>query len=313
MVSKKSVFLLKIIASIAIILLIFSFVNPQKIAEILPKFNWFFLPLLAALILSNIVLYVVNYWWLIGKKAPLIETTKDYLVVWAFSLFLPGKVGELGIIPILKKKHEVGYSTGTIATLAPKAILLALWIISFFFGVYFSGIEAGIKQDAIMTGLLVAITAACLLLLKILFYKKIKEKTKHVKLAAMLFGNASAIRRMFNAENTAVSIGIGVARFLCFFALIYFTFAAFGSLPEIGFLLMAIAVSETSAFLPISLSGLGVREATFTGIMAFSGTPVEISLGAALLVLLINYSIAVLAIIIWNLPKPSDRSKEPIR
>jgi len=306
----KTLPLLKIIVSVAIIVAILVFVDVGKVVETLPNFNLLFAPLLILLIAVNIVLYVLNYVYLLEKKVPFVETLKDYFVVWGVSLFLPGKIGELGIIPILKKKSGIPYSLGTIATLAPKAILLGFWGLFFFVGLYLTGTEFGFKDGYFYAILAAAIIIVFYLATKVLFYEKIKEKAAKHKALGFIERNLSAAKKMFSIKNSLFSAGIGFVRFLLFLLTMYLAFIAFGQQPNLAFLLMAIAVSETSAFLPISLSGLGVREATFTGVMLFSGTPIEILVGVALAMLLINYSMAVIAIIAWNFPKISGRSAE---
>jgi hypothetical protein len=248
------------------------------------------------LFLLNISLYVINYWFLLEKKFPLNETLRDYFGVWAISLFLPGKIGELGIIPIIKQKYGLPYTTITLSTIIPKFALLGVLLLFFLLGITVIGefAIAGITLIAILLGMIIC------WFLRRQFFELFKKIFSNFKTFSFIFKHEMAIRKLFSKENLYIIGLIGITRFFSFFILTYFSYVAFGYSPSIAFLFVAIAISQISVFLPITLNGLGVREATFTGVMVFSGCPLEISLGVLTISLFLNYSLAIILVIFWN-------------
>jgi uncharacterized membrane protein YbhN (UPF0104 family) len=296
---------LRAIFSVGLLAIIFLVIDYKKVIELLTKFNFFLLPVVLGLAITNIVLYTTNYWFLIGKKISLFETTIDYFVVWSASLFLPGKFGELGIIPILKKKAGVRYTIGTVSTTVPKIILLGLWVCFFIIGFVFAGGRIENRENIALIGTIIAFAACIIFLLR----KRLQAALLKIRFIGKVLSRIELAKNIFTLKNSVLSLFIGLARFGCFILMVETAFMGFNYQPNLPFLLMAITVSETSSFLPISLSGLGVREATFSGIMTITGTPIEVCIGVLLLLLTINYSIAVISMVAWNLPKFNAQSR----
>jgi len=115
---------------------------------------------------------------------------------------------------------------------------------------------------------------------------------------------------MYSVANLIVMFIIALIRFSSFVLFTYFSFVAFGFNPGlvlIPLIILAIAASQIIAFIPVTLNGLGFREATFTGIM-FTGVmnltvPIYLSIGAVTLSLILNYGLGILILIFWNLKK----------
>ena len=81
----------------------------------------------------------------------------------------------------------------------------------------------------------------------------------------------------------------------------YFIFLSFGArLDYISVILIANIVMIIS-LIPISLSGLGIRESSAVFLYSLIGAPTEVTLATYILANVLNYFFAILAIIIyWN-------------
>jgi glycosyltransferase 2 family protein len=281
----------KFIVSIFLILLIIAFLDFSKFYETILSINIFILPILFAMVLANIILYIISYWVLLEKKVSLKKNVFDYLIVWSFGLFLPGKIGELGIIPILKKKYNISLKKAAFAVVLPKAVIFGVFLFVAALFVY--------SKQILIFGVL-----ACLFFIFIILFIFFKEKLiylmkKLVPKKYLSLFNQSGLKSV----DFVVIVILGFFRFLILIIFTYLTFIAFGVLPELGWIAFAIAISQITTFIPISLNGLGLREVTFVGLMQLSGISVEIATSAIILSFIANYSLALISIIFWNLKK----------
>jgi hypothetical protein len=236
---------------------------------------------------------VLTYWLLLEKKVPFLENLNNYLVVWSFGLFLPGKVGELGIIPILKKKYNIPYKFAVPAVIAPKIAMVA-FLFSFL-------LVFGFVDDFfIFASIILLITLIIFFVFVFLFKKYLLNLITKNSILLDVYAHWKELKAIINIKNLILISFLTLCRFLSIVFFMYFIFIALGFTPEFFPLLIAISVSQIVAFLPITLNGLGVREATFTGVMVFSGCPLEISLGVLTISLFLNYSLAIILVIFWN-------------
>jgi hypothetical protein len=225
--NQRIISILKAVISLTLIGVILISINLSDFIDILPRFNLLFFPLLITMILLNISLYVINYWFLLEKKFPLNETLRDYFGVWAISLFLPGKIGELGIIPIIKQKYGLPYTTITLSTIIPKFALLGVLLLFFLLGITVIGefAIAGITLIAILLGMIIC------WFLRRQFFELFKKIFSNFKTFSFIFKHEMAIRKLFSKENLYIIGLIGITRFFSFFILTYFSYVAFGYSP----------------------------------------------------------------------------------
>jgi len=297
MFSGKKFALLKIVISLASIWVLISFVNPSQVLPLLLNMNVFFVPLILIFIFLNIVLYVINYWVLLGKKLDFLSNLSDYLAMWSLGLFLPGKIGELGIIPLLKKKYRVPYKFAIAAAVVPKAAMLFVFFL--FFGLLSFFSATGSSYEGPLAALFIACVA--LFFLRHSFSKIFKVIASKNRVALDLYNSRAELKSFFGPKNLIFAGFVAVLRFFCVAIAFYFAFLAFGFQPPLWGLLLAISLSQITAFVPVTINGLGVREATFTGIMVSFGAPLEIALVAAALSMIISYLFGIAVIVVWNI------------
>lgn len=292
--NKKILFAGQVLFSLLALYLLFSLINFSKIAGLVSSINLFFIPLIFLLFVLNILFFVISYWFLLGRKLPFRETTVDYFVAWAFGLFLPGKIGELAIIPVLKKKYGVPYKFAVIATVSSKAAtFLVFCAVALLF--YFNPI---LLSSLILVLLGVSFGLFLFRKRSLLFLKKL-SKTNHI--VRDFYENKTGLKKLFSPQNIFVLFFLAFLRFLTFAGISYFGFLAFNFEINLVSLSIAVALSQVVAFIPISLNGIGVRETTFAAFLATQGVAYELSAGVAFLSLVISYLLVITIFCLWNI------------
>jgi glycosyltransferase 2 family protein len=310
MIQKKYMRLLKIIVSIVALLILFSLINFRDLITSLAGFNIYYVPILLFLTLFNIFIFVWTYKFLLKKKIPFIETYRDYLVAWAFGLFLPGKLGELGIIPVLKKKYGIPYKFSGPAVILPKISLLGVFIlIALLFGAFLLNGETGFLLILFIVFILILVIG-----LYFLFPHLLKNKfLLKFKIVKDLAENKKQVMEMFSPVNLIVVMLTSFLRITLVVALTFAFYLAFNYIAPINMIVIAVVISQVVTFIPITMNGLGFREATFTGIMTLAGVPMGLTLGTISISLIISYGLGILIITLWNLPKFKQKNKKKIK
>jgi uncharacterized membrane protein YbhN (UPF0104 family) len=291
--NKNLVRLLKLIVSIIALLVLFSLISVEELYSTLLRFDYAFIFALLFFILFNIFLYVWSYKFILKKNIPLVETFSDYMVAWSFGLFLPGKLGELGIIPVLKKKYGIPYKFSGTAVILPKMFLfLVLIIVALFLGATL------ISYELIFTFALVVIICT---ILGYVFWSQIKKFLKKFKLLADLLNNKEKITKMLSPKNLAVMVVVAFLRFIVIIIITLISYAGFGVSAPIAAIALGAAVGQIVSFIPITINGLGAREASFSTIMTLYGVPLGATIGAVSISLILNYGLGIFIILFWNI------------
>jgi uncharacterized membrane protein YbhN (UPF0104 family) len=220
------------------------------------------------------------------------ENFLEYLVAWSFGLFLPGKLGELGIIPLLKEKYKIPYKFCGTAVVLPK---IFLFLILFFFAVIF-GITMVPFNYTFWIGIGILI-----IFLALFFWHKIERFLFRFAIFADLINNKEKIREMLGLTNLAMLICVSLLRFFFIVVITFLSYYGFGINVPLPAVVFGVAVAQMVSFIPITINGLGIREASFSGIMAANGVPLSASIGAVSISLIVNYGVAILIIFIWNI------------
>ena len=296
--NKRFITVIKIVCSLIAIIVLLSFIDFTKAFSIIQNFNLIFVPLVLVFIFLNVILFVFNFWLLLEKKFSFWDVSKDYFVVWAFSLFLPGKIGELGIIPVLKKNYSIPYKFAGLAVLISKFSMAFVFLALFL--VFGSGFVSSIEgYEFIVMWILMIIVV--IIFIFFVFRKKIISLLLQNKFVYELYTQRVELKKIISLKNSLIVIVLAILRFFTFVMITLLLYVAFGYIPDFGTMIIAIAISQLMVFIPITINGLGAREATFASIMTIAGTPIELSAGVLFISLVLNYSIGIIVIIYWNL------------
>ena len=291
--NKNLVRVIKLVISILALVVLFSLISVDDFYLTLTTFNYIFVIALIFFILFNVFLYVLAYRFLLKKPIPLKETFGDYMVAWSFGLFLPGKLGELGIIPVLKKKYNIPYKFSGTAVILPKLFLLLVLLV---FAIAF-----GATLISLQFLVLFAFIVILFLAIVLSFWAAITTSLKKYKIFADLLNNKKKIFEMLSPKNLVMLIIISLARFGVIIIMTLVAYWGFGVNVPIVAITLGVAVGQIVSFIPVTLNGLGAREASFSGVMALYGVPMAATIGAVSITLILNYGLGIAIILLWNL------------
>ena len=296
MFNSKLIKFIRPLVSIFALFILFQLVDINSTVEVFQDINYLVLPIIFLLIIVNILLYVFNV-FISLRGVSLIQKEKfarifvDYLYIWSFGLFLPGKIGELGIIPLLKHKYKVPYKFGGVAVIFPKIMMvLVLMACVFLFGATYIALDFNFSLIFLVLLLFIILVILCVCLYRrdfFLRFKIIKE----------LIDNKKKLIFFFKPKQLLLLITIAILRFVAVVFAFYLAFMAFGFYPEFSAIVLAVALSQVIAFIPISTNGLGIREASFAGVMLFFGVPAAMSFGVVVINLVLSYGFAMVLIV----------------
>jgi len=253
---------IKVVFGIIILLFIFFKIGIQKIIDTIILMNlWYLIPVF---ITYAVIFYLgaVNIWLLtskLNKKISFQNIFKYSLLGWAFSNFLPGKIGDFSLIYFLKKEGmELGETTAIVIInrILTVFTLFVIAIIGFFF--FF---------DLKTTIYLILIIIVILFVFIFLFISKsgrsFIKKIVLRKLADKFHGFFTTIRFFLKKEKKimALNCGITLMKWIISGVLFYFYFLSFQvSAISVFYIIIITATVIIVSLIPISAGGLGFRE-----------------------------------------------------
>tara|TARA_Y100000034_G_scaffold47855_1_gene59030 strand:+ start:1313 stop:2224 length:912 start_codon:yes stop_codon:yes gene_type:complete len=287
--------LLKFIIGIGIFILLFYKVGAVQIGKLLIQFNFWYLPIILLTLITTLFLQALNIKILLNKihKINFLKLFKYYLLSWSFGLFIPGKIGQFSIVALFKKNNiNFGYSTAIILldkiiTLATLSIL-ALIGFAFFFS---------FKQTIIIFLMLVIIGIIGLFTLHSTGRKLIKKYILR-KYAHKFQGFAKTLRFYITKckKQIILNLFFTFIKWLVSAAVIYYIFMSFNYNINFWIVFLITPMGTLSSFIPISLSGLGVRESTVAFVYNLISVDAITVVSVYIVSLIINYILALVCI-----------------
>ncbi|MBT4935422.1 flippase-like domain-containing protein [Candidatus Woesearchaeota archaeon] len=253
--------ILKILVSITLLVYLILKIDIINIIHILQNIHpaiyiLFAIPFLLVIFLNSISVYFLLL--SINIKTKFKDIIKFKLLSRSFSLFFPGQLGELTLAPLLKtKKIPMGKSLAVITL--DKIISLTLISLFAFYGflLYF---ETSTGWKFIIPILLIIIIIPIILLSQ----KRRFFVRKYIlrKYAKLFTGYSKNIRSILRKRKDALFIDVTMTLFwlVSTATIIKVLFMYFGFHVNIIEILAIQAIGALSSMVPISLSGLGVRE-----------------------------------------------------
>ena len=259
----------------------------DRIAESLVQLNLWALPLAVGLFVLFLWLSSLGSWVLLRAFSRLSfrEFLSCYLPSWAIGLFLPGKLGEVSIIYYLKNR-DIAVGQGTAFFVVGKTMTaLALGIIaSTGFFTFFS-----FREAVQLFLLLVVILGSCIFFLLSSFGRNTVRKVLPQRIQERFAGFSSAFSSYFqkNRGLLVLSLGIKLLGFSCIAV----------------FKILQISTMETfSALIPISVNGLGIRQAIGIYLYSLLNVSAPIVASSQIVGWVLIY---LFGVIIFILPRPS--------
>jgi hypothetical protein len=242
------------------------------IGEVLQVMNlkWF---LLAFIFLAGMFLFKALRWRTVlllqGVHYGLIKTVGISFVSSFFGLMIPGKMGDIIKVSYVKRSG-LSVVRGLVSVLLDRVYdLLVLLLFSVFGLVYFSGMFAAAVRDIGIMLLVLALAAVFLVAQRERILSVVNKLLKFA-LNASSYETISQEWSSFKEEFTAISkktvipmSAFSVLTYLCMFCQFFALACGLGLVAPFLYLGLSLSLATLVSLLPISIGGLGTREAVF--------------------------------------------------
>ena len=247
-------------------------------------------------IAANIFLGAINIDLLLkslDKKVPFWKLQRYYLTAWSLGLFVPGKLGEFSIIHYLKK-YKISISEGLLVSLADKGITFVILVLISLAGIYaFMPLKIFV---VVIISILTFLTLVILLFLTPDGRSFVKLKILGKKAKAFK-GFAKAIDKMFSRPRFVImNIILTFIKWMITAVVFYIVLISFGENISILWVASIYAATIIISLIPISLSGLGVKEGAAYFLFSAAGVDGVTALSVYFIFTLFGYGIAVTSI-----------------
>ena len=254
---------------------------------------WYIIPIFLAFTYVAIYMSGINS-YLISKAASLPISRREmvhiYYKVWALSLLAPSKLGELSLAYFLKKK-KVDVGTSLAIIFIDKAItFIAIFGIGIA-GIFFFSLQQEVSSVLIIIVLLIG--AGCFLLFTrrgTTIMKKIATFFLPKRIVTRIQEYSRAVEMIVENKSLIVANSIVTITRIIFTAFILFlAFLSINSPVPYGHIFLTQALISLIGAIPITLSGLGLREGSAVFFYSLLGVAPEKTLVVYLSLTIANY------------------------
>lgn len=286
---------LKLTISLAIMFFLVYKIGFATIYETFITIDLAYLPLILIYFVFAEVVGLLNFWILcvpLGVK--LKKIVKPFFVSWALSFFIPGKFGELSIIYFLR--HELKMGTSAAIYLFNKFTSFCIIVLIAAIGIIFFFKEKDLIYLTVITGLVIFL----------FFLITLHPKSRHLivkfipkKYSEKFQGFSSTFFDFFKKYKKIVLLKyvLTVIKWVANTAVVYYIFIAFNQPIPYFSIFLIHAIVSTIGFIPITISGLGLKEGSAVYLFSLIGISSVITLNVYLVQLVINYIIAAVILI----------------
>ncbi len=271
--------------------------------------------LAAILFLFLPVLAINSYRWqrLMRKQGIYYSFWQAFLMYNAsiyIGLFTPGRVGEASRVFYLKKEHSVGKSFVSII-LDRLADIVFLLLFGYFSMFLFLDI---LKKEVLLFGAIIpALLLFVILALKSRLLKYFLKKVfyyfvpkKYQDLWKINFQDFFRDLKIYKFGDYVFIFFLTLVSWLFYYSVIYLFAREIGiSQVPVFYFFSAFAIVSLTALLPISVMGLGTRDATLLAMFSFFNVSPELIIAVSMFVLFLNFLIAFVGLFCW-LKKPVE-------
>jgi glycosyltransferase 2 family protein len=238
----------------------------------------------------------------INKKLPFLKTFKYFVISNTLGLVLPGKLGEASIIYFLKKEG-VSIGEATVVSVMDKIItIIGVSTLAFFGLPYFFNVQDSLLLIGVTV---ILITAVIFLILSTKVRTFIREYILR-KYARYFTGFGDTITLYLHEKKKALAWNLVVtwAKWMFSCSVVYLLFLAFHSNISFFAVVMVNSVMFFISMIPLTISGLGVKEASAVYFYHLLGVAPEVTLGVHLMMLVIKHLVGfALIMFFWDTAK----------
>ncbi len=281
--------IIKIILGTAILLLLLYKAGVKEVAATITTMNILLLPAIIILFIAGLYIGAYNIKLLtdaLKTKISMKEMWNYYILSWAFGMVVPGKIGEFSFVYLAKKRLTTGQATA-VAVLDKIITVITLCSIAFFGFFIFLPLWTALKLMALAT---IAVAAGLLLLLTPAG-RAIARKLLG-KYTAMFAGFSKTLTYLIFEERKAAAMNLIITflKWVLTAIVTYLAFLAFGQKISPLVILTISATTMLISLVPITMSGLGIKEGAAVYLYGLVGVAAATTISAHIVLLLLNYS-----------------------
>ncbi len=307
---KKLNFLLRTLLGIVIVLILFYKLDFMKVFEVISKYGIFVVFLVIIKYLFETIINSLNYKILLsalGEKISYFRLLKYFLVSYSIGLFSPGKVGDLTIIPLLKKEG-IDYGKSALVSIADKLITFVFLVLLSIYGFFlFLPYDYALKIS-------IGLTAFAIILFVVLFSKNAKSFVKKYILrgsAGKFAGFSENLSYLIKHKKNMILLDFILTSIYVFGSavIVYFTFLYVGISVNPFIIASISSAGKIISLIPISLSGLGIRESASIYFYSLLGISPVVVGSIYLIDIFVYYILAgLLVLLLSRLLLPKDKN-----
>ena len=289
--------ILKMIIGVSLLIILIYSIGLKKIVLTFSEFKLFLI--IPVLLLDFLVFYLgaINIKFLvriIGKKIRMRSLYKYYVLSWSYATFTPGKLGEFSLAWYLTK-NKFTYGEGGAVILIDKSITLLVTLGLSLFAVLFLD-----KKIVLITAGLFFL--ALIIFFSILSLKKIRDLIRRF----ILKKYSEKFRRFYRTIMLSFTKGykllilnffITIAKSFVQALITLVMFIGFDVKISFSYIIVITAITTLISLIPISFSGLGLREYSAIELFGLVGVPSAVTLSVYLIFLIMRYIMSSLFII----------------
>ncbi len=286
---KKLNFLLKFILGILVLLLLIYKVGFSDISLKIISINPLILLTVFIIIFITLFIGALNLNILISPlmKVPFSKVFQYSMISWALGLFIPGKMGEFLIIPLLKKEG-ISIGKGTAITIIDKLItILTLSLFSIIGFLLF-------LENKTIFKLTISILLLILIPLFFIFSKNGREIIKKYILreySSKFEGFYKVFSYYIKKQKSILILNLIITSFKWFLSSIitYLLFIYYGYHLPIIYIFLITSMLVMITLIPLTISGLGIRESSAVLLFSLFGIKSSITISVYIIQLIVTY------------------------
>ncbi len=299
--------ILKLLVSILLISLLFYKVGFKKVYENFLTINPFYFVLMITIFFMIFLVTSISINVLLlplkVKKIGLKKLVKYNMLTYAISRFIPGRIGDLSLVYFLKKEDiPVGKASAVVLTDKVIVFFVHFILASFGFFIFFPPTIA-IKLTCISILIFVV-------LIFFIIWKKGRDIVKkyilrkHSNMFAGFYRTFSSYFKHYK-HLLLINIMLSIVKIFFFGLMIYFAFLAVNQQINVSILIIMVISSITNilSVIPITISGLGVRETSAVFMFSELGVLPEFTMSAYLILIFIRYISSGILLLAWTWAK----------
>jgi glycosyltransferase 2 family protein len=294
---KKVNFIIRMIVGLTALSFLLWKIDLAKVIEALSNTTIFTIGLFLLSVIIMILLTTVNMLFLlnaVGPKLTYKELLHKNMIARAAGFFLPGKLGELSLVHLLKNKMSYGVSSSAIIMDKIITFLVLVIFSSYGFFLYF--------ENKIAVRIFLLFAMALIVAFTTLFTSKSRRIVrKYVlrKYATKFSGFGTSLDSLWKHKKLAILKNIAgtITLWILLAILLKLIFKTFSYTIPFSQVLAIHMIGSLSSLIPVSISGIGVRESIVVYLFHTQGVDSAVTGSIYLLFLFFSYGIATLILL----------------